>query len=82
MTQESRQKAMEKWHLDPRISLGHIISTLLLLGGMVMGAISFSNRMAVNEVTTKHNAQAIRDMREDQNKQYAEIIRRLERLDR
>ncbi len=80
------------WHMDKRISYAHIVSTILLLIAVVASAATFTSRVAVLESETSHNAdairdaaklnaQAIRDVRTDQSNQYAELVRRLERLD-
>lgn len=69
------------WAADKRVSIGHIVTTLALIGSMIMGLANLYGRLAVTENNVNHNAKAIRDIRADQAAQYAEIIRRLERLD-
>lgn len=86
------EREHEYWHMDKRISYAHIVSTVLLLLAVLASATTFTARVAVLESVTeinaqsirdtaKANAQAIRDVRVDQANQYAELVRRLERLD-
>jgi hypothetical protein len=47
-------------HLDPTISWGHILTTLMLIGTLIAGWSSVDNRVTVVETTTKHNREIIK----------------------
>lgn len=80
------------WHLDKRISVGHIVTTVVVVATFAVWLMSIEGRVKLNEkelldirkedaaMELRLQAQAARlDARIDA--QYAEIIRRLERLD-
>jgi Tfp pilus assembly protein PilO len=80
------------WHLDKRISVGHIVTTVVVVATFAVWLMSIDGRVTVNEreladirkedtaMEQRLQAQTARlDARLDA--QYAEIIRRLERLD-
>lgn len=80
------------WHLDKRISVGHIVTTVVVVATFAVWLMSIEGRVKINErelmdirkedtaMEQRLQTQAARlDARLDA--QYAEIIRRLERLD-
>jgi Tfp pilus assembly protein PilO len=80
------------WHLDKRISVGHIVTTVVVVATFAVWLMSIEGRVKINERELSdirkedmamekrlQNQTARLDARLDA--QYAEIIRRLERLD-
>jgi hypothetical protein len=80
------------WHLDKRISVGHIVTTVVVVATFAVWLMSIEGRVKVNErelmdIRREDAAMEIRLMAQAErldariDAQYAEIIRRLERLD-
>jgi hypothetical protein len=80
------------WHLDKKISIGHLITTGTVAVAMIAWMLQLENRVSVHEVRigmaektmanarteeAAHHAQ----LKLEQSAQYAELIRRLERID-
>ncbi len=70
-----------RWHLDKRISVGHLITTLTVVVSVVIWSLQLQAKITVVEVRIEGNEQSIADVRSEVKSQYTEIIRRLERLD-
>jgi hypothetical protein len=69
------------WHLDKRISLGHLVTTATVTVALLTWMFALENRVTVNEVRIGAVEKSYEKAVQDQNYQYVEIIRRLERLD-
>lgn len=69
------------WHLDKRISLGHLITTASVTVALLTWMFNLENRVTVNEVKIDSVQEDIREASAERAAQYAEIIRRLERID-
>lgn len=69
------------WHLDKRISLGHLVTTATVTIALLTWMFTLENRVTVNEVKIVAAEKANEKASYDQGAQYFEIIRRLERLD-
>ena len=69
------------WHVDKRVSVGHIITTLMVASAFFAWMTSIESSVSVNTSNIEHNTQEITDVKHAQDAQYAEIIRRLERID-
>ena len=69
------------WHLDKRVSLGHIVSTLTITGVVVIWMTTLDKRVTLSENNISHQQQLFEAHLQDHNTQYNEIIRRLERID-
>lgn len=74
-----------EWHLDKNISIGHIISTLLIGFSVFAWATTIENRIGKNEQAILHiieNAQrverGIQDIRDNQRQDYREISQKLD----
>ena len=70
-----------KWHIDRRVSVGHIITTLTIVVGFMFWIMSLETAVALNTTKIENTTISIQRLDNNMNKQYAEIIRRLERLD-
>ena len=70
-----------QWHIDKRISVGHIITTLTVTGTIMLWMLQLESRVKVAEVRLDQMEMTQTQNRVDRNTQYTEIIRRLERLD-
>lgn len=69
------------WHIDKRISVGHLITTLTVTVAVIAWSFRMEGRINLNEVKIQNNEQAIKNLRVDGLSQNAEIIRRLEVMD-
>lgn len=69
------------WHLDKRISLGHLVTTATVTVALLTWMFALENRVTVNEVKIGAVEKSYEKAVQDQGSQYIEIIRRLERLD-
>ena len=69
------------WHVDKRISIGHIFTTLSVALALMVWMTSLEQRVTVSEVKIIAVEKAYEKAVVDQGTQYVEIIRRLERLD-
>lgn len=69
------------WHVDKRVSVGHIITTLTVAIGFVIWMIRMEGMVLVNQSRIEANRAAVARVENDNSVQYAEIIRRLERID-
>ena len=63
-----------RWHLDRRVSVGHIVTTLIMLGGFAVWMIALEHRLTAAETR-------IENLVSNQTLYYHEIIRRLERIE-
>lgn len=69
------------WQLDKRISIGHLLTTVTVIVTVVIWAGKIEGRIETNNIRVTANERAITELRTNNAAQYAEIIRRLERLD-
>ncbi len=46
--------AVQGWHLDKRVSVGHLITTLAVIGTLIAWGISVERRMTKAEVEIEH----------------------------
>lgn len=73
------------WHLDKRVPLVHIITTITAILAAVVWLTTQEKRISINELMIakqdQANTQALIDLKAQSQAQYAEIIRRLERFD-
>lgn len=80
------------WHLDKRVSWGHIATTVAMIISVVIWSLQLHARAEVNALRIdqmEKNVERLRNetqaqygvLRHDGQTQYSEIIRRLERLD-
>lgn len=76
-----KEQAIEYWHLDKRVSLTHIITTVSVIFAVLVWSLQLQGSIDTNSVFIQKNAEDISELKEQITAQYAEIIRRLERLD-
>lgn len=69
------------WHLDKRVSVGHLVTTITVAIAVVAWSFQIQGRIAINELKIGNNEKAIMNIRADQSVQYSEIIRQIERFD-
>ncbi len=69
------------WHVDKRISIGHLITTATVAVALMVWMFELENRVTVSEVKITAVEKSYEKATGDQSVQYVEIIRRLERLD-
>ena len=69
------------WHLDKRISVGHLLTTGSIIFGLVVWSLNIEGKVHYNELRIDTNADSISRLDQKVSTQYTEIIRRLERLD-
>lgn len=53
------------WHLEKSVSIGHIITTIAVMGSFIAWAMKQENRMATIESATKQNTAAIESEKAD-----------------
>lgn len=85
------ERAWEGWHVDKRVSVGHIITTITVAAAVLIFGLRLEGRVAVNETQIANNMAAIHqsrlmataqytEARQETQTHYAEVIRRLERI--
>ena len=79
--ESSRGFLPEGWHVDRRISIGHLVTTATVGMALMAWMFQLENRVTVSEVKIVAVEKAYEKAVVDQGFQYIEIIRRLERLD-
>ena len=66
-----------EWHLDKSLSVGHILTTIMILGALAVQYAQFSARLAVLEVNAQQNGNSVSQILDNQRridaKQDAEI---------
>ncbi len=68
------------WHITKTISITHLITTLAMVVTVVAFGLRIESHVAMNTADIQDNEQDIRRVERVQLGQYAEIIRRLERI--
>lgn len=71
---------MGKWHLDKRVSVGHIITTVTVAAAAAAWFMYTEARIGVLEVRVETVETSVRTNQVATQVQYSEIIRRLERM--
>lgn len=69
------------WHLDKRISISHIVATLVATGAILTWLFALQERVSVTEVKTEQNTAGISKLENRIVSQYDEINRKLERIE-
>jgi len=80
-TMDQAQENTGGWHLDRRISIGHLITTGTVAVAMVAWMLQLENRVAVHDVKIDQVEKNQTAAKAEVAAQYAELIRRLERID-
>ncbi len=71
----------EKWHLDKRVSVGHLSTTIVIVVTFMLWAMNLETSIKINEHGIIGNEKSVDRLDDVVNAQYQEIIRRLENLD-
>ena len=69
------------WHLDKRINIGHVLTTLALAVSVVVWMLRMESRVEVNATQIANNTLSIDRVEHSVDAGYREIIRRLERIE-
>lgn len=81
MEKEGDGYKIDGWHLDKRISVGHLITTVTIIISFMAWMISMEKQVVEVRQMALTNTERINAMVGEDELHYAEIIRRLERLD-
>lgn len=69
------------WHLDKRVSVGHLVTTLVVLMSVFWWGAKLQEKQSINDIRITNNEKAIQALRQSIETQNGEIIRRLEGID-
>ena len=70
----------KKWHLDKRVSVGHLITTLAMVGAAALWMLRIEGRIDLVDLRDLQTERRIEQMELSRQSSDAEIIRRLERI--
>lgn len=87
MSEQSKDKPQqEHWHLDKRVNVGHLLTTLVLAGTMMSWAATIETRIAQHEVKIDANTYRLdrsdERFKDDLDKLYTAVNRIDDKLDR
>lgn len=68
------------WHLDKRVSVGHIVTTAVVIVSFVVWANTLDKRIALNENAIKQNEKQIELQREQTAQVYSGLHSELEKI--
>ena len=69
-----------KWHLDKRVSVGHLITTLAMVGAAALWMLRIEGHLSLVDLRDFQTERRIERLEVTQQDRDAEIIRRLERI--
>ena len=69
-----------KWHLDKRVSVGHLITTLAMVGAAALWMLRIEGRIDLVDLRDLQTERRIEQMELSRQSSDTEIIRRLERI--
>ena len=69
-----------KWHLDKRVSVGHLITTLAMVGAAALWMLRIEGRIDLVNLRDLQTERRIEQIELSRQSSDAEIIRRLERI--
>lgn len=67
----------ERWHLKKEMSIGHLLTTIALAGGLITWGSAISSRITAVEVEITHVKQTQAVQREDSLRMQADVISEL-----
>ena len=70
----------KKWHLDKRVSVGHLITTLAMVGAAALWMLRIEGRIDLVDLRDLQTERRIEQIEVSRQSSDAEIIRRLERI--
>ena len=74
------EEAAGKWHLDKRVSVGHLITTLAMVGAAALWMLRIEGRIDLVDLRDLQTERRIEQIEVSRQSSDAEIIRRLERI--
>jgi len=63
----------EHWHLDKRISVGHLFTTVAAVSVMVSWAINMESRITEHDVKIANNSEKVERVEERANKSFERV---------
>ena len=69
------------WHLDKRVSLGHLVTTLSVAVAAMLWLSSVDKRVDLNAQEISHNSDLIERSENRQAMRFGEILDRLDRIE-
>jgi len=78
---EKKSNGNNKWHLDKRVSVGHLITTLAIVGAAALWMLRLEGRINLVELRDAQMNIRIMEVHARLKVAEAEIIRRLERIE-
>jgi hypothetical protein len=69
-----------RWHLDKRVSVGHLITTVAMISAAALWLLRLEGRVDLADNEIEHNAERIVELDTARTTRDNEIIRRLERI--
>jgi hypothetical protein len=73
-------KEENNWSVRKEVSWGQIITILMVAAGAMLFTVRLESKIEINAENIEHNRTDMIDHKAENNSQYAEIIRRLERI--
>lgn len=70
---EGEDRRSKRLHLDPTISWGHILTTMLMVGGLIASWMTLDSRVTKNGSQTIHNRELITRLEKDTDRDRAEV---------
>ena len=74
------EKRAKKLHLDPTISWGHILTTLMMMGTILAGWNDVNKRLTLNESASSHNRELIGIQERQSNQDRTELSHIIEKI--
>lgn len=72
--------ANNKWHLDKRVSVGHIITTVTMMSAVALWLLRLEGRVDLVDLRDEQMSNRIEQIDVDRVRRDNDIIRRLERI--
>ena len=69
------------WHLDKRVNVGHLLTTLSLAGVMIVWAMGLETRIAKQSVLIEQNAKQIEQSEQRHTDSISSMMRVINRID-
>jgi hypothetical protein len=69
-----------RWHLDKRVSVGHLITTLAMVAAAALWLLRLEGRIDLTDNDVENITKRVEQMATDRTARDNDIIRRLERL--
>ena len=60
---EERRRDYENWHLDKRVNVGHLLTTLVIAGGLFIWAMNTDSRITRLEVRQEQSIRTAQEIK-------------------